>query len=207
MQRKIDRFTLENGSSFYFSPITKEDVDEAQSICDECVGKNLYPKDEILHAIEAPDRFFCFLKNEKDEPVGYVYYYLTDQESIAEYAKLDVNLFRSVYCNDEKKVGKIQSVGLKEEYRKKGLAAQMIRFILKQLKTLSVEAVFIVCWKTGNIVPLEKALVECSFKYLAEAKKIWYDYLELICSYCNGRCLCDAKVYYKLLDGEIYNEN
>ena len=65
---------------------------------------------------------------------------------------------------------------------------------------------FIVCWKPGGVVPLGKALSECNFDFLAETKKVWYDDTELICPYCKGRCLCDAEVYYKLLNVETNNE-
>ena len=135
-----------------------------------------------------------------------IYYYLTEPEDIAKYAKLDAELFRKVYSRTDKKVGKIQSVGLKEEYRGIGLAAQMVNFILEKLKEISIDVTFIVCWKPSGILPLGKALSECKFAYLSEAKKVWYDDTELICPICHGRCLCDAEVYYKRLDGETNNE-
>ena len=81
-----------------------------------------------------------------------------------------------------------------------------VSFILKKLTEISVDVAFIVCWKPRGIVPLGKALADCRFDYLAEAKRVWYDDTELICPYCNGRCLCDAEGYYKLLDGETNNE-
>ncbi len=202
----IHTFTLENKAAFYLKPLMEEEIEEARFLCDECVGENLYSKEEIAATIGAVDRFFYLLKSEKGETVGYIYYYLTDEEYIAKYAKLDVELFRAIYSDGNKKVGKIQSVGLKAEYRGIGLAAKMIRFILDTLKEISIDVAFIVCWKPGGVVPLGKALSECHFDYLAEAKQVWYDDTELICPYCKGRCLCDAEVYYKLLDGEMHNE-
>jgi anaerobic selenocysteine-containing dehydrogenase len=79
--------------------------------------------------------------------------------------------------------------------------------MLKKLKEISIDVAFIVCWKPRGVVSLSKALWECTFDYLAEAKKVWYDDTELICPYCNGRCLCDAEVYYKLLDRETNHED
>lgn len=192
-------FTLGKGMTFCFQPLKKEEIDEARLLCDRCVGENLYSREEIAATIGAFDRFFYLLKNEEGETVGYIYYYLTDEDYIANYAKLDVELFRAVYSNPNKKVGKIQSVGLKAEYRGVGLAPQMIRFVLNELKKLCIDISFIVCWKPGGNVPLGKTLAECHFNYLTEAKKVWYDDTELICPYCKGRCLCDAEVYYKLL--------
>ena len=192
-------FTLENGAVFLLQPLRIEDVEEVRLLCDECVGKNLYSADEIAATLDAQDKFFYLLKNEDGETVGYIYYYLTDQEYIAKYSKLNLTLFRDIYAPEHKKVGKIQAVGLQAECRGSGLAAQMIRFILDELKAISIEAAFIVCWKPGGMVPLGKALRECDFYFLSEAKKVWYDNDELICPYCNGRCLCAAEVYYKLL--------
>ena len=202
----IHALTFENKDRFFLKPLLKEEISEARLLCDECVGENLYSEKEIAATIGAADRFFYLLKSEAEEPVGYIYYYLTDPEDIAKYAKLDAELFRKVYSRTNKKVGKIQSVGLKEEYRGIGFAAQMINFILEKLKEISIDVTFIVCWKPGGILPLGKALSECKFDYLAEAKKVWYDDTELICPICHGRCLCDAEVYYKRLDGETNNE-
>ena len=199
-------FNLENKGVFYLKPLLEEEVNEARLLCDRCVGENLYGAEEIASAVGAADRFFYLLKSEAGEPVGYIYYYLTDPEDIAKYAKLDAELFRKVYSRTDKMVGKIQSVGLKAEYRGIGFAAQMINFILERLKELSIDVTFIVCWKPGGILPLGKALSKCKFAYLSEAKKVWYDDTELICPICHGRCLCDAEVYYKRLDGETNNE-
>lgn len=200
------KITLENKGVFYLKPLSEDEVYEARLLCDGCVGENLYGAEEIASAVGAADRFFYLLKSEAGETVGYIYYYLTDPEYIAKYAKLDAELLRKVYSRTDKKVGKIQSVGLKAEYRGIGLAAQMVNFILEKLKEISIDVTFIVCWKPRGIVPLGKALSECKFDYLAEAKKVWYDDTELICPICHGRCLCDAEVYYKRLDGEKNNE-
>lgn len=87
-------------------------------------------------------------------------------------------------------MGKIQSVGIKREYRGNELAVEMMQFILKEMKKADIDITFIVCWKPGGIVPLGKTLAKCQFDYLTEAKKIWYDDMELICPHCKGRCRC-----------------
>lgn len=199
-------FTIENDMAFGFYPLTKEEVKKTRLLCDACVGKNLYTEEELLQSIEAEDRFFYLLKTDKGETIGYIYCYLTDVESMAKFAKIDPNLLGSVYHGDKRKIGKIQSVGLKKDYRGMGLAAQMIRFTLKKFAEISIEAVFIVCWKPGGIVPLDKALQNCNFTHLTEAKRVWYDDIDLICPYCQSRCVCDAEVYYKILDKETCNE-
>ena len=196
----------ENKMLFRLEPLKKEDIDEVRQLCDECVGQNLYSEGEIASTLSDEDRFFYLLKNEKGKIIGYIYYYLTDEDSIAEYSKLDKALLHSVCQKTEKKVGKIQSVGLKENYRGCGLATQMIHFVLGKLRAVSVEVVFIVCWKPAGSVPLKKALSGCDFSFLTEAEKVWYDDADLICPYCNGRCRCNAEVYYKILNRRISNE-
>ena len=191
--------TLENGMRFYLRPLKKEEIEEASFLSDECVGKNLYPTEEIAATLNDQEKFFYLLKNEKDETIGYIYYFLTNEEAIAKYSKLDINVFREVYSDSNKKVGKIQSVGIKKEYRGNELAVEMMRFILKEMKNLGIDITFIVCWKPGGFLPLGKTLAKCQFNYLTEAKKIWYDDMELICPHCKGRCSCDAEIYYKLL--------
>ena len=191
--------TLENGMRFYLRPLKKEEIEEASFLSDECVGKNLYPTEEIAATLNDQEKFFYLLKNEKDETIGYIYYFLTNEEEIAKYSKLDINVFRELYSNSDKKVGKIQSVGIKREYRGNELAVEMMQFILKEMKKADIDITFIVCWKLGGILPLGKTLAKCQFNYLTEAKKIWYDDKELICPHCKGRCRCDAEIYYKLL--------
>ena len=202
----IYEFTLENKAVFSLKPLSIEEIEEARLLCDDCVGENLYSKDEISATIDSQEKFFYLLKGEDGETVGYIYYYLTELKYIANYSKLDIELFGTVYSDINKQIGKIQSVGLKTSYRGIGLATKMIQFVLSELKAKFIDVAFIVCWKPGGAVPLSKALSECDFKYLVDAKRVWYDNTELICPYCKGRCLCDAEVYYKLLDGETKNE-
>ena len=94
--------TLENGMRFYLRPLKKEVIEEASFLSDECVGKNLYPTEEIAATLNDQEKFFYLLKNEKDETIGYIYYFLTNEEEIAKYSKLDINVFRELYSNSDK---------------------------------------------------------------------------------------------------------
>ena len=192
--------------TFTLHPLTEDEIDKARLLCDTCVGENLYSKDEIAAVLGDADRFFYLLKTETEKTVGYIYYYLTDLEYLAGYTKLDIAQYRAICADDCKKVGNIQSVGLLPAYRGSGLAARMIRHALNDLRAHRAEAAFVVCWKPDGTVPLGKVMLECRFSYLAEAKKVWYDDTELICPYCKGRCLCDAEVYYQLLNEEKDHE-
>lgn len=180
---------------FFLRPIKKSDIHVVVRLCDECVGKNLYTEEDIIKAIEAEEHFFYLLETIDGKVVGYIYYYFTDWENVEKEIKEKVAF--AVTLNNQQ--GKIQSVGVREEYRQSGLAVEMIQFALKNLKEELVELTYIICWKKGDEVPLKRSLQECEFTYLTEIKKFWYDKIMLVCSYCQGRCECSAEVYYKKL--------
>ena len=190
---------LEGQPSLTVRPLTQEDIPSTLNLCDACVGKNLYTYTELSSAIEAEDRFFYLFTAPNGETAGYIYFYLTSVDDLASYAKLPRQELLSV-SHGAGPVGKIQSVGVREDFRRYGLAGKMVDAALEVLSSLSVSTVFVVCWKPGQTVPLQRTMEECHFTHLTTAKKIWYDDPDLICPYCSGRCKCDAEVYYKSLD-------
>lgn len=195
---------------FYLRPLKKEDIEETLQLMDQCVGENLYQKAELEQTIGRQDRALLLLKTAEEELAGYIYYYLTSADQIAEDARLAVQKIRQV-CGQgalapvresrsvrkPQLVGKLQSVGIKEAFRRQGLAVLMMEYALAQFAGKGVENVFIICWNAGGKVPLEKALQKCQFVHLSSAKQIWYDKKDLFCPYCKGRCKCDAEVYFK----------
>ena len=52
-------------------------------------------------------------------------------------------------------VGKIQSVGIKETFRRQGLAVWLMKYALRQFAEKGIGEVFIICWNAGGKVPLE----------------------------------------------------
>lgn len=188
--------------SFSLRKIGHEDVETVRRLADRCVGENLYSAEEISSAIGSSNRFFHLLQDEHGSAVGYIYCYLTTEEALAEYSKLDGSIFQALPYRHGRRVGKIQSVSVDHEYRGMGLATAMMEFVLEEMGKLSVDAVFIVCWKPQGTIPLQKALQECGFSFLSVARHVWYDDTRLICPYCRGRCTCDAEVYYKMLKGD-----
>ena len=208
------------GGEFYLRPLKKEDIEETLQLMDQCVGENLYQKTELEQTIGRQDRAFLLLKTAEEELAGYIYYYLTSADQIAEDARLAVQKIRQVCglgapvresrsareSRSEREsrpvrkpqfVGKLQSVGIKEAFRRQGLAVLLMEHALAQFAGKGVENVFIICWNAGGKVPLEKALQKCQFAHLSSAKQIWYDKKDLFCPYCKGRCKCDAEVYFK----------
>lgn len=192
-----------SGKEFYLCPLEKEDIEEVLLLCDRCVGKNLYQKEELAQTIGSKERWFLLLKTAEGELAGYIYYYITNAGQIAEDSRISIEKIRQA-CGQTlepvgklQPVGKIQSVGVKEAFRGQGLAVHMVQYAMNQFSEKGIREVFIICWNAGGRVPLAKTLQKCRFIHLSSAKKIWYDKEDLFCPYCKGRCKCDAEVYFK----------
>lgn len=181
-------------------PLRADEVDIAKRLCDECVGKDLYSAEELTASIDARQCFFYLLKAKSGEAVGYIYFRITDAQQIAADGKQNISTIRGLCRQKMGSVGKIQSIGLTQPYRKSGYGKYMIDFALEKFKSLHVEQVFIICWKKGDDVPLRSTLMQCDFLFLSTAKMVWFDHPRLHCPYCAGRCRCDAEIYYKILD-------
>ena len=187
-----------SGREFCLCSLEKEDIEETLQLMDRCVGENLYQKEELEQAIGSSERSFLLLRTAEGELAGYIYYYLTNEKQIAEDTRLTEQKIQQVCQQDTlAPVGKIQSVGIKEAFRRQGLAVGLMNYALNQFVEKGIGEVFIICWNAGGKVPLERALQECKFVHLFSAKMIWYNKKELYCPYCKGRCKCDAEVYFK----------
>ena len=178
-------------------PLESGDVDAVIKISDESVGKGLYTASEIKETIGSDSKFLYVLKSPDGEIAGYIFFFLTDTDTIVKDAKIDKETFLKVLDGTKAKIGRIQSIAIKEEYRGEGLSEKLIDFAVSKLQDLKTECTFIVCWKKGDFVPLKKTMEECKFKFLAEVQKVWYDNERLYCPYCKGRCSCNAEIYYK----------
>lgn len=186
---------------FFLSPLTLDEVDAAIALCDACVGNGMYAPEAIRKCIDSEDSFFYLLKTGAGEMAGYLYFYITDLAQIAVDGKFSADL---VEQPKQKRFGKIQSIGIRAEYRGEGLSTKMVRFALHRLQAMGMEQVFIICWKKGAEVPLKPTLAQCGFQFLCTTKKVWYDHPRLYCPYCGGRCRCDAEIYYRLLQKGAY---
>lgn len=185
-----------------FKKLNVSDLDRATKLCDRCVGKNLYSKANLASIIDNPIHYFYLLETPQRVAVGYIYFFLTDLDEMATLSKLPRERLSVISQKNNPVIGNLQSIGVVEEYRHLKLAAELVRFFLKHLKTHStVDTVFGVLWKIDGYVPMEKTLKEFDFRYLTDAHMVWYDNQDLICPYCKGRCKCNAAIYYKSIEG------
>ncbi len=188
--------------SLSLSAAEKEDLLDIKSLCDDTVGKDLYSLFDLEDAIDDEDKFLYILKDNGHSLIGYVYFKIEEKGKMHEEIKLSTKE-EEILKAKSKKVGKLQSISLKTEFRGKGLSEKLIEFFLSILKSLNIDLAYAVCWKKGDYVPLQKAMDSTGFVYLKEEKEFWYNNSELYCPFCQGRCHCDAEIYYKKLEMKL----
>lgn len=196
----------DKSTRFSFERLTKAYLYEAVKICNECVGENLYSFAYLSSIMNQPNHYFYFLMTPEREIAGYIYFFLTELESMNSLLKRSKEELRLISKRKNPIIGNLQSIGMAQKYRHHKLSTVLVRFYLEQLQThQEVVAALGMFWKIKGFVPMEKSLTAFDFIYLGDAHRIWYDNKDLICPYCEGRCQCDAAIYYKPLEKESVN--
>lgn len=186
-----------------FQPLTQKNLEKAAVLCDNCVGKNLYSPAYLASVLKKPEHCFRLLTNQDGEIAGYIYFFLARLEDMAELSKFPVERLAAVFGRRKPVIGNLQSVGVDERWRGRGLSRLLVSYYLNYIQFYwSADVAFGVFWKPGKTVPMEKTLKRLSFRYLGDARHVWYDREDLVCPYCRGRCRCDAAVYYRPLGKE-----
>ncbi|MCD8154921.1 MAG: hypothetical protein LUF78_09605 [Clostridiales bacterium] len=217
---------LERCGGLELRRLTAPYVRQAKALCDQCVGVNLYTQEYLESILGDPRHFFYLLHAKDGEIAGYAYFIrmspeeftrlsrLPEEEISRLYTALKENAapggkkiragnvdseMTAVFAREGLPVGNIRSIGLEKRYRGMRLSEGLVRFCLSQLSAYGAKVAVALCWKTNGSVPMEKTMLSCGMRYLTDARRVWYDNRELICPFCEGRCECDAEVYYKRL--------
>lgn len=186
-----------------FQKLNQEYLEDAVLLCDQCVGKNLYTAEYIQSLLDKPDHYFYLLLSPEGKAIAYIYFFCTDIEEAARISNISVEQIAKACGKQAPVIGNLQSIGISMQWRGLGLSNQLISFSLEQLHTkLQADMAFGICWKPKGTVPMASTLSRFNFQYLTDAHGVWYEKDNLVCPYCEGRCLCDAAIYYKLLSGE-----
>lgn len=188
---------------FSFEPLSIARLDTAAELCDGCVGKNLYSRDYLSAVIGRPNHYFYLLVSPGQEAVGYIYFFLTNIKDMAVLSKLPGERLAVISQKENPVIGNLQSIGVKQAFRSRGLSRYLVRFYLEQLHANAADTAFGVFWKARGTVPMKRTLVALHFNFLAEAHEVWYDNKDLVCPFCKGRCKCDAEVYYKPIEEAV----
>ena len=183
------------------TPLSSELLEQAVMLCAKCVGENLYTKAMIEASIKRQDECFYLLLTREKRAIAYIYFTLMNLDEAEQLAKQPLSIFKEITQKDTLKIGNLQSIGILPEYRKQQLSIYLVDVFLQWIiKNSGAEIAFSVCWKPNGEIPLKRTLIEHGFEYLADAKGVWYDREQLICPICEGRCECDAAIYYKKLE-------
>ncbi len=185
-------------------PLSAERVEEALALCDECVGKNLYTREQLLAAAEQETQQFLLLLNEKNEAIAYVYFRLIALSEAERMAKKPLPALRKIAGKEAPLLSNLQSVGVLPRYRHCGLSVSLVAHYLRRTEEEDkADLAFSLLWELNGKAPMAKILEGFGFSYLTDAKRVWYDRENLICPICGGRCSCNAAVYYKKRKGGV----
>ena len=191
-----------HGTAFAVSPLRHEDITEALALCDACVGANMYPRSVLEEAVDRPGRYFFLLRSPEGELAGYFYFFLTDLDEMAAFSKVSKDHLARMTEEPEPVLVNLRSLGIARPYRSCGLALAFMRWGLDFLARETPGQVAMgVFWKPNGTLPMVRSLETFSFLFLEDAHLVWYDTPGLVCPYCQGKCHCDAAVYYKPLKG------
>jgi len=180
-----------------FQLLSRDSLDQTVSVCALCAGENLYPRSRLASILEKPEHQFWLLTAPAGEIAGYAYFYLTDLPTMARMSKLPEQRLAEAAGKEDPAVWNLQAYGIAEPWRGHGLSRRLLRFTLEKLREQPRADIAVgVCWKPLGRVPMGKAVNECGFRSLGETHRVWYDVEDLVCPYCQGRCVCDAEVYY-----------
>lgn len=188
-------------AAFSFRRLTESYLDIAVTLCDNCVGENLYSRAQLTQIIYKPTHYFYLIFAHNGEAVGYIYFFLTDLGEMMSLSKLSDEQLNIMTMREHPVIGNLQSIGVAGAYRGQGVSEILVDFFLTKLhESTSADVAFGVFWKTQGIVPMEKTLKAFDFIYITDAQGVWQDKKDLICPFCRGRCTCEASVYYKPLE-------
>ena len=195
----MERYHLsaEGWEGFTLERLSPAGLDAASELCDRCVGENLYPREFLATLPDRPEHLFYLLKTPEETAIGYIYFFLSGLAEMAALSKLPETRLSVISQKQNPVLGNIQSIAVSEDFRRRGLSRRLIAFSLERLEQMGADAAFGVCWKIHGRTPIEPTLTSLGFRYLSDSHLVWYDNPRLICPYCEGRCKCDAAVYYR----------
>lgn len=181
--------------------LTQELLEQTIKLCDKCVGENLYTLSEFAEVMESRDKKIFLLVTPKGKVAAYIYFKLADITEAEGLSRQSLQDFNEKVFKKNSVFGILQSIGVCEEYRNYGLSERLSEIYMKWLlENTDADIAFGVFWKPNGKAPMESVLKKFGFSYLTDSKNLWYDNENLVCPVCNGRCRCDAAIYYKLLE-------
>ena len=92
-------------------------------------------------------------------------------------------------------------LSVRPDTRGNGIARKVLG-LNRQYVLSRADVVFNDVWnRHGGEVPIVTLLVSLGAVFYKKLPKYWYDYPDLHCTLCNGRCVCDCDMYYYTKEG------
>ena len=169
--------------------------DDIKQLCDESFGTGYLDRAEYDRWILQPHLFNIALVDDKF--AGYSAMLPVSIEDIIEYMGMKEAEVQAITGNKPALIYK--SVAVQPKYRKNGILTKLIKGLLNNAKELGYGSVIVSAWTYGGKTPAENSLISMDFTRLYHRHMLWYRNENYRCVICNGRCICDALIFYKIL--------
>jgi predicted GNAT superfamily acetyltransferase len=144
---------------------------------------------------------FLFVAEESGGLCGYCLCVLVNFDSVAEHMKLPPDI-SARYRETAGQVCYIKSMAVTVGCRGTPLARELFAATFSDIIKHGANSAIGSAWKIGDKVPMHRIFTDYDLTPIAELSDIWYDDEDYVCTVCNGRCRCQAVIYYKSLGGK-----
>lgn len=174
---------------------TSDFYESTKQLCDESFGTGYIDHVEYNKWLIHPRLFNIALVDGKF--AGYSVMIPASTEDIIEHMGMKKSEVLTITGSKPALIYK--SVAVRSIYRKNGILTELVRALLCHAKELNYGSVILSAWTHGGKTPAESSLISLDFTRLYHRHMLWYHYENYRCVICNGRCVCDAAIFYKNL--------
>ena len=162
-----------------------------------CFG-DAYTSEEEMRGFILDENNRVFLSEDEKGLTGAILFLNESKEELME--NLDVAEEDYEGMRDGKKVLHHKFCIVREDQRGKGLMTEMLTEAVDSLKNEDIFGViFIQTWIKLGEIPLAGVMDRVNYQKYKRQIRPWWRYADRTCNICNGRCKCDAMVYYRKL--------
>ena len=177
---------------------TETFYESIKKLCDDSFGTGYLDYAEFTKWLLHPGLFKIALID--GEFAGYSVMIPAKTEVIMEHMGMEESEVMEITENKPALIYK--SAAVLPKYRKHGLFTKLAESLLCNAKELGYCSVIVSAWTHSGRTPVEKSLMSLDFTRLYRRHMLWYQYENYRCVICNGRCVCDAIIFYKKIEGE-----
>lgn len=155
------------------NPSDINSLKQAKKIYDIGLGENYIPSEDLLSYASHPEKYISLGSYSSDgELLGVILANRLDEKEREKYnltfQQNSVDIMLPAYTT-----GLIKSVAVKQEYRQKGIGAELIKEAIERLKDMSCELILAVAWASGKPGSSPKILEKLSFKNILGVEEYW----------------------------------